>query len=67
MRGVDTFVVRVWTPAEPEEGDGFESELQGVVEHVASGNSSQFTRTDELVEFLRGRRISERGMEGVAG
>jgi hypothetical protein len=61
---VDTFVVRVWTPAEPEEG-GFETELQGVVEHVASGASSRFTRAAELAELLRAMR-SSRGREGVA-
>lgn len=45
-----TFVVRVWTPAEPA---GTEDQaLRGVVEQVGSNCSTTFGDADELIAFL---------------
>jgi hypothetical protein len=48
---VDTFVVRIWTSADPEEiPDG--PALVGLVEHVRSGRSRRFHGAEELEAFL---------------
>jgi hypothetical protein len=50
---VETFVVRLWTPA-PELGeDGDALVLRGLVDHPRSGGSTPFERDDELVRLLR--------------
>lgn len=45
-----TFVVRMWTPAEPAGMD--DRTLRGVVEVVGSGASTTFGDADELIAFL---------------
>lgn len=50
MRGMDTFVVRVWASAVEGSGD---PHLRGVLEHVRSGESREFQGALELVERLR--------------
>lgn len=47
----ETFVVRVWRPADPEEAE--EQPLQGVVEHVSLPARRSFTGTDELVAVIQ--------------
>lgn len=47
---MDVFVVRVWAPASGERPN---EELQGVVEHVASGTTSSFRDARELARLLR--------------
>jgi hypothetical protein len=46
---VQTFVVRVWTPAAP---DGAPPRLNGLVEHVGSGQQRTFCGGPEVVEFI---------------
>jgi hypothetical protein len=46
---VQTFVVRVWTPATPEGGS---PQLNGLVEHVGSGRQRAFTDGGDVVEFI---------------
>jgi hypothetical protein len=48
---VRTFVVRVWTPAEPAVEE--QGALRGLVEHVGSGRSAPFADELELLAFLR--------------
>jgi hypothetical protein len=48
---METFVVRVWTPAETRADEDFA--LHGVVEHVGSSESSPFSGPQELLEALR--------------
>ena len=62
---MQTFVVRVWTEAEPT---GSELDvLRGVVEHVGSGQTGTFTDDDELLAFLRerGRHEERERAEGA--
>ena len=47
---METFVIRVWTPAEPEQ-DGA-SGLRGHVEHVRLGERRPFDGGPELLAFL---------------
>lgn len=51
---METFVVRVWTPAETRAEGPFE--LHGIVEHVGSGEASRFRGSAELFEALRAER-----------
>ena len=46
---METFVVRMWVPAEAEPG---QDALRGVVEHVASGRKLAFEGGRELLAFL---------------
>lgn len=46
---MQTFVVRVWVPAAP---DGGLPQLNGLVEHVASGRQQAFSGGPEVVEFI---------------
>lgn len=45
---METFVVRVWVPAE----GGSTAPMRGTVQHVASGETTPFTDADELISFL---------------
>ncbi|MEN3361236.1 MAG: hypothetical protein V7637_5218 [Mycobacteriales bacterium] len=49
MSGVQTFVVRLWTPAAP---DGGLPHLNGLVEHVGSGRRETFSGGPEMLEFI---------------
>jgi hypothetical protein len=54
MTDVETFVIRVWTPA----GHLAEAEsdrLRGIAEHIGSGEHDAFRDTDELLAFLAKR------------
>jgi hypothetical protein len=56
---VQTFVVRVWTPAPPAAPETHPELLRGVVEHPATGRHERFRADEELLAFLR--RHTERG------
>ncbi len=51
---METFVVRVFTPAVPEPSMR-EGVLSGVVEHVASGGRMAFSDSAQLIAFLTDR------------
>jgi hypothetical protein len=53
MPGMQTFLVRVWTPAAGEEDDG-RLPLSGVVEHVASRRRGTFQGELGLLDFIQG-------------
>jgi hypothetical protein len=49
---MDTFVVRIWMPAEelaPEQ----RLDMRGIVEHVSDGNLRVFEAPDQLLAFIR--------------
>jgi hypothetical protein len=47
---VQTFLVRVWTPAGGEEAP---SDLRGFVEHVGTGRREAFLSDRDAVAFIR--------------
>jgi hypothetical protein len=65
MRGMQTFLVRVWTPAAGEEDDG-RPRLSGMVEHVASRRSETFQGELDLLEFINGCLQAPQGVRGAA-
>ena len=50
---MQTFLVRVWTPAAGEEDDG-RRRFSGLVEHVASRRRETFQGELDLLDFIRG-------------
>jgi hypothetical protein len=60
-RPVDTFVIRLWSPADhaADAGDG----PRGVARHVGTGRAAAFRSADELLALLR--ELPERGDDGV--
>ena len=50
---MQTFLVRVWTPAAAEENDE-RHPLSGVVEHVGSRRGATFHGELDLLDFMRG-------------
>ncbi|GAA1712301.1 hypothetical protein GCM10009745_70590 [Kribbella yunnanensis] len=46
---MQTFVVRVWSPADGPPGD----ELRGIVQHIATGQSIPFRTRLELIHVIR--------------
>lgn len=62
---MQTFVVRLWTPGfEPSERPP--ERLRGVVEDLGSGRSATFRHDDELLAFLRERRMEREQVGGGA-
>jgi hypothetical protein len=55
---VETFVIRLWTPAERDD-DPERHRLRGLVEHVGSGERDAFRGTSELLAFLELRLEEE--------
>ena len=49
---METFVIRVWTPA-GDEHDADTGRLRGFVEHVRLGVRRSFEDDDQLLAFLR--------------
>jgi hypothetical protein len=47
---VKTFIVRIWTPADP--GDPGGEPLRGLVEQIGAGEATPFVSEAELLEFL---------------
>jgi hypothetical protein len=52
MAGMQTFLVRIWTPAAGEAG-GVPAGIRGVVEHVGSRSSRPFEGEHDLVRFMQ--------------
>jgi hypothetical protein len=50
---VETFIVRVWTPAPKLAAEISSRELRGNVEHLPSKQQLTFRSTDDLIEILR--------------
>ncbi|HKF85392.1 MAG TPA: hypothetical protein VKB30_06380 [Candidatus Limnocylindrales bacterium] len=58
LRPVDTFVIRLWSPADhpADTGDtprGVADSPRGVARHVGTGRAAAFRDGDELIELLR--------------
>ncbi len=51
IAGVETFVIRIWTPAEQND-DPQRYRLRGFVEHIGSGERDAFRGAGELLAFL---------------
>jgi hypothetical protein len=49
---VETFVIRLWRPAEPDD-DAEHHRLRGVAEHVSTGERQAFRSASELLAFLK--------------
>jgi hypothetical protein len=50
-----TFIVRLWTPGDPESNTQNGAGLRGVVEQVDSGSSTVFVGETELLDFISER------------
>jgi hypothetical protein len=50
---METFVVRVWRPAEGQGAGGAPGELRGIVLHPSSGVETPFSSEEELLRTLR--------------
>ena len=48
---MDTFVIRVWMPAD-EPALGRRDGMRGIVEHVADGNLMMFDAPEQLLAFI---------------
>ena len=51
LRDVDSFVIRLWSPADPAAPP--DDAPHGVIQHVGTGRSSAFRDGDELLALLR--------------
>jgi hypothetical protein len=51
IRAVDTFVIRLWSPADHATGAG--DDPRGVARHVGTGRAAAFRDGDELLALLR--------------
>ena len=54
IAGVETFVIRIWTPAERDD-DPERYRLRGLVEHVGSGERDAFRGAGERLAVLEAR------------
>jgi hypothetical protein len=59
IAGVETFVIRVWTPAEQAD-DPERFRLRGLAEHIGSGEREAFRGARELLAFLEARLEQQR-------
>jgi|RhiMetdeSRZDD1v2_1073273.scaffolds.fasta_scaffold92907_2 hypothetical protein len=50
---METFVVRVWRPAEGQGAGGAPDDLRGIVLHPSSGIETPFSSEAELLKALR--------------
>ena len=58
MALVETFVVRIWTPADRDQPTaGPLQGLRGIVEHVGSGSNAAFQDAEQLLDLI-GTRIA---------
>jgi hypothetical protein len=49
---METFVVRIWAPADPAEDPVVTGRVQGRLEHVTSGRGGTFRGLDELGRLI---------------
>ena len=54
---MDSFLVQVWVAAD---GTSRQSQLRGVVRHVATGTETTFRNDEEVLVVLRQARITDR-------
>jgi hypothetical protein len=54
IAGVETFVIRIWTPAERDD-DPDRLRLRGLVQHIGSGEPDAFHGAGELLTLLNER------------
>jgi hypothetical protein len=68
MAGMDTFVLRIWTPAAAAgESAALPQGTHGTAHHVASGRSGVFRSEEQLLRLLtelRREAIEDRGIVG---
>jgi hypothetical protein len=50
---MDTFVIRIWMPADEPVLDRIEG-MRGIVEHVSDGSLMMFDAPDQLFAFIQG-------------
>jgi hypothetical protein len=62
VAGVETFVIRVWTPGE-QEANPEDVVLRGLAEHVGSAERRAFHGASELLAFLEQRLEHEPARE----
>jgi hypothetical protein len=64
---METFVVRVWRPADDSGGvDEIATELRGTILHPASGSEEAFTSGADLLRRLQARSGAQRPAQGTA-
>jgi hypothetical protein len=62
IAAMETFLVRVWVPSEPEElASG--ATLQGLAQHVRSGVATAFTESEQLCAWLGAMAAEHRGVD----
>ena len=49
---MDTFVIRIWMPADEPASDR-RPDMRGIVEHVSDGSLMVFEAPDQLLAFMR--------------
>jgi hypothetical protein len=50
---MDTFVIRIWVPADEPVLERTEA-MRGIVEHVSDGSLMMFDAPDQLLAFING-------------
>ena len=63
---METFVIRIWAPADARERDRTRS-LQGRLEHVASGRRAVFRGTAELADLIERELRRNEAVAGATG
>ena len=58
---METFLVRVWVPSEPHE-PASGATLQGLAQHVRSGETTAFTESEQLCAWLGAMAVEQRGV-----
>lgn len=68
MRGVETFVIRIWVPESRDGGDSPSApeSLRGISTHIASGQTTPFQGTDQLLRLILDVTERRRGRRGGA-
>ena len=63
---METFLVRVWVPSEPHEPVSGAT-LQGLAQHVRSGETTAFTESEQLCAWLGAMAAEQRGVDKHVG
>jgi hypothetical protein len=58
---METFLVRVWVPSESHE-PASAATLQGLAQHVRSGEATAFTHSEQLCDWLGAIAAEQRGV-----